>query len=238
MRGAWDTEIVTISVNGDVAPPMKASLAVDVVSDIVCPWCFIGKRKLERALAELDGSEPSLDVKVRWHPFQLNPDLPTDGIPRTSYVEQKFGGAGRAAGVYARVTSAGEAVGIPFRFDRIERQPNTFDGHRLIAWAQQQGDATALVERFFSAFFLEGRRIGDRDELARLAAECGWSHRDAHAMLESDAMREVVENESREAIEVGIQGVPLFIFNGSVAVSGAQDPATLRKAMAAARRAP
>jgi predicted DsbA family dithiol-disulfide isomerase len=215
---------------------MKTSLAVDVVSDIVCPWCFIGKRKLERALAELNSSAPSLEIKVRWHPFQLNPDLAADGIPRASYVEQKFGGAARADEVYARVTSAGEAVGIPFRFDRIERQPNTFDGHRLIAWAQQQRDATALVERLFSAFFLEGQRIGDREELARLAAECGWSHRGAHAMLESDAMREEIENESREALDVGIQGVPFFIFNGSVAISGAQDPATLLEAMAAARR--
>ena len=217
---------------------MKTALTVDVVSDIVCPWCFIGKRKLEVALGEINSSDPSLGVEVRWHPFQLNPDLPADGIPRTRYVEQKFGGAARADDVYARVTNAGEAVGISFRFDRIERQPNTFDGHRLIAWAQQQGDATVLVERLFSAFFLDGRRIGDRDELAGLAAECGLSQRDAHAMLESDAMREAVENESREALDVGIQGVPFFIFNGSVAVSGAQDPATLREAMAAARRDP
>ena len=168
---------------------MENSLTVDVVSDIVCPWCFIGKRKLEVALAELDNSEPSLGVKVRWHPFQLNPDLPSEGMSRASYVEQKFGGSTRAIEVYARVASAGETVGIPFRFDRIERQPNTSDGHRLIAWAQQQGDATALVERLFSAFFLEGRRIGDRDELARLAAECGWSEQDTRTMLKSDAMR-------------------------------------------------
>jgi predicted DsbA family dithiol-disulfide isomerase len=219
-----------------VESSVESSLKIDVVSDIVCPWCFIGKRKLDVAIGEINGSDPSLGVEVRWHPFQLNPDLPADGIPRASYVEQKFGGAARADDVYARVTNAGEAVGIPFRFDRIERQPNTFDGHRLIAWAQQQGDATALVERLFSAFFLEGRRIGDRDELARLAAECGWPYRDAHAMLESDAMREAVENESREALDVGIQGVPFFIFNGSIAVSGAQDSATLREAMAAARR--
>ena len=215
---------------------MENSLTVDVVSDIVCPWCFIGKRKLEVALAELDNSEPSLGVKVRWHPFQLNPDLPSEGMSRASYVEQKFGGSTRAIEVYARVASAGETVGIPFRFDRIERQPNTFDGHRLIAWAQQQGDATALVERLFSAFFLEGRRIGDRDELARLAAACGWSEQDTRTMLESDAMREEVENESREALDVGIQGVPFFIFNGRIAVSGAQDPVTLLEAMAAARR--
>ena len=216
----------------------EASLKVDVVSDIVCPWCFIGKRKLEVALAELDKSEPGLGVEVRWHPFQLNPDLPADGISRASYVDRKFGGAERAAQVYARVTGAGEAVGIPFRFDRIERQPNTLDGHRLIAWAQRQRDATPLVERLFSAFFLEGRRMDDRDELARVAAESGWSREEAMAMLDSRAMHEEVQNESREALDVGIQGVPFFIFNGSIAVSGAQDPARLLEAAAAARRTP
>jgi predicted DsbA family dithiol-disulfide isomerase len=217
---------------------VEASLKIDVVSDIVCPWCFIGKRKLEVALAQLDKSEPALGIEVRWHPFQLNPDLPADGISRASYVERKFGGAERAAQVYARVTDAGEAVGIPFRFDRIERQPNTLDGHRLIAWAQRQRDATPLVERLFSAFFLEGRPMDDRDELARVAAESGWSREDALAMLDSRAMHEEVQSESREALDVGIQGVPFFIFNGSIAVSGAQDPARLLEAVAAARRAP
>jgi predicted DsbA family dithiol-disulfide isomerase len=212
----------------------KASLVVDVVSDIVCPWCLIGKRKLERALSDLQRAEPSLDVKVRWHPFQLNPDLPADGMPRASYVARKFGASARAADVYARVASAGESVGIPFRFDRIERQPNTFDGHRLLAWAQRQGDANALVERLFSAFFLEGIDVGDRAELARLAALCGWSEDDARRALDSDAMREEVENESREALDVGIQGVPFFIFNGRIAVSGAQEPAVLLKAITAA----
>jgi predicted DsbA family dithiol-disulfide isomerase len=215
---------------------VKTSLADDVVSDIVCPWCFIGKRKLDVALDELGRSEPSLDVRIRWHPFQLNPDLPADGIPRASYVAQKFGGSARATEIYARVKSAGADVGIPFRFDLIERQPNTFDAHRLIAWVQQQGDAAALVERLFSAFFLEGRRVGERDELARLAAECGRSDQEARTMLESNALREEVESESREALDVGIQGVPFFIFNGRIAVSGAQDPATLLEAMAAARR--
>ena len=102
---------------------MEPPLKIDVVSDIVCPWCFIGKRKLDVALADLGKSEPALGVEVRWHPFQLNPDLPAEGMSRASYVEQKFGGAARAAQVYARVTSAGEAAGISFRFDRIERQP-------------------------------------------------------------------------------------------------------------------
>jgi predicted DsbA family dithiol-disulfide isomerase len=209
----------------------KTSLAVDVVSDIVCPWCFIGKRKLERALLEMKHSEPSLLIEVRWHPFQLNPDLPADGVARASYVARKFGNPARATEVYARVTNAGESVGIPFRLDRIERQPNTFDAHRLVAWAQRQGDATALVERLFNAFFLEGVDIGDRAELARLAAEAGWSEHDVVAILDSHAMREEVEKESREALDVGIQGVPFFIFNGRIAVSGAQDSSVLREAM-------
>lgn len=215
-----------------------APLVVDVVSDLVCPWCFIGKRKLESALAEFAHAEPRVDMQVRWHPFQLNPDLPADGLPRTRYVAQKFGGASRASEIYARVKAAGELVGIPFEFDRIEIQPNTFDGHRLVAWAQQQGDAGGLVERLFSAFFLEGRRIGDTSELARLAADCGWPEEGARAMLASDALRDVVTDESREAIGAGIQGVPCFIFNGRVAVSGAQDPQNLLEAITASRRAP
>src|SRR4029079_4710807 len=153
---------------------MTTPLAIDVVSDIVCPWCFIGKRKLEHALTELQGKEPTLDVRTRWHPFELNPDPPAEGIARASYVERKFGGAERASHAYRRVQGAGEAAGIALRLDRIEQQTHTFDGHRLIAWAQKQGDATPLVERLFQAFFLEGRRIGERGELARLAAECGW----------------------------------------------------------------
>ncbi|HEX6138018.1 MAG TPA: DsbA family oxidoreductase [Casimicrobiaceae bacterium] len=212
------------------------SLVIDVVSDIVCPWCYIGKRKLDGALAELERSEPSLDVRVRWRPFQLNPDLPPDGIARASYLARKFGGAARADQIYARVKGVGETVGIAFRFDRIERQPNTLDGHRLIAWVQRQHDASALVERLFSAYFVEGRYVGDRDELARLAAECAESERDARAMLESDALREEVAIESREALDAGIQGVPFFVFDGRTAVSGAHDAGTLLEAIAAARR--
>ena len=132
----------------------------------------------------------------------------------------------------------GETVGIPFRFDRIERQPNTLDGHRLVAWAQQQGDASALVERLFHAYFIEGRFIGDRDELARIAAECGWAEPDVRAMLASDAMRQEVVDECRESADVGIQGVPFFIFNGRTAVSGAHDPPMLLEAIAAARAGP
>jgi predicted DsbA family dithiol-disulfide isomerase len=210
-------------------------LVVDVVSDLVCPWCYIGKRKLETALAMLRDETSSVDVKVRWHPFELNPQLPADGIPRARYVAQKFGGSERATEVYARVERAGEAAGIAFRFDRIETQPNTLNGHRVVAWTQAQSDAEPIVERLFEAFFLEGRNIGDRDELARIAAEAGYDAEAAREMLASDALRDVVTSESREAADAGIEGVPCFIFNGRIAVSGAQDPQTLLRAIAAAR---
>jgi predicted DsbA family dithiol-disulfide isomerase len=210
-------------------------LVVDVVSDVVCPWCFIGKHKLDLAIAKLRQAEPSLEASVRWHPFELNPDQPAEGIPRTEYLERKWGSVVRAEENYVRVRNAGESVGIAFRLDRIERQPNTFDAHRLVAWAQGQRDANALVERLFAAYFIEGRRVGDRDELARLAAECGLSQDDAREMLASDALKDDVANEAREALDVGVRGVPFFIFNGRMALSGAHDPETLLEAIAAAR---
>jgi predicted DsbA family dithiol-disulfide isomerase len=209
-------------------------LVVDVVSDVVCPWCYIGKRKLETALQRLHEQEPELEVAVHWHPFQLNPDLPRDGMARRDYLTAKFGAA-RADQVYDRVTAAGAGVGIPFNFAGIERQPNTLDAHRLVAWAQSRGDAGPLMERLFRAYFIEGRLLGDADELVRLASECGHAEADVRSFLLSDEGREPVEAEDREAREVGISGVPCFIFNGKVAVSGAQDPQNLLQAIAQAR---
>jgi predicted DsbA family dithiol-disulfide isomerase len=214
-----------------VSPP----LFVDVVSDVVCPWCYIGKRKLETALTRLRADEPSLAPVVRWHPFELNPDLPVEGIPRASYLEKKFGGRARAAEIYARVQAVGAEVGIAFEFDRIARQPNTRDAHRVLAWAQQRGDAGALVERLFRAYFVEGRWIGELEELAALAAEADLPRDEARAMLASDLYRAEVEAEYREAQQSGITGVPFFIFNGRTAVSGAHDPDVLLEAIATAR---
>jgi predicted DsbA family dithiol-disulfide isomerase len=174
---------------------------------------------------------------VRWHPFELNPHLPADGIARTDYLEQKWGSVARANQNYLRVSGVGETVGIAFRFERIERQPNTFDAHRLIAWAQRQGDANRLVERLFAAYFVEGRFVGDRGELARIAGEAGLSEDAARAMLDSDSLRDDVARESREALDIGVRGVPFYIFNGRIAVSGAQNPETLLEAIAAARDA-
>jgi predicted DsbA family dithiol-disulfide isomerase len=213
-------------------------LVVDVVSDLVCPWCYIGKRKLETALAELAAREPGLAVARRWHPFQLNPDLPAAGIPREAYLEAKFGGGVRAADIYVRVKRVGTEVGIAFEFDRISRQPNTLDAHRLIAWVQQRGDADttdSLLERLFRAYFIEGRLLGEREELVRIASDAGLPEDETQAMLASDAGRAEVEAEDREARTVGISGVPFFIFNGKTAVSGAHEPQTLLEAIAAAR---
>ena len=201
---------------------------IDVVSDVVCPWCYIGKRRLEAALQRLDGSPP----QIHWHPFQLNPDLPPEGVDRRSYVEAKFGGAERAAAIYARVRAAGAAVGIAFDFDLIARQPNTLGAHRLIAWAQSRGDAGALVERLFRAYFIEGAYIGDPAELERLAGEAGFDGDAAAAFLASDEGIAEVAGADRRARELGIGGVPLFIFNRRVAVSGAQEPDTLLAALA------
>ena len=213
-------------------------LVVDIVSDVVCPWCYIGKRKLETALAELQAREPGLAILRRWHPFQLNPDLPPEGIARAAYIEAKFGGKARATEIYARVRSAGADVGIPFAFDRIDRQPNTLDAHRLIAWAQQRGDpraTDALVERLFRAYFIEGRLLTETEQLIEIAREAGFPEAEVRAMLASAAGRPDVEAEDREARAVGISGVPFFIFNGKTAVSGAHEPAALLEAIAASR---
>lgn len=214
-------------------------LAIDVVSDVVCPWCYIGKRKLDVALDALKTREPALDIAVRWHPFQLNPDMPASGMPRASYLAAKFGGSARAADIYARVRAVGAEVGIRFDFERIALQPNTLQAHRLIAWAQGRDldTAGALVERLFHAYFVEGRFVGDRDELVRVAVSAALDPAEVRAMLESEEGSGAVAAEDREAREVGIQGVPFFIFNGRIAVSGAHDPPALLDAIAAARQA-
>ena len=220
------------------AAHLRNDVVIDVVSDVVCPWCYIGKRKLETALAELRRRDPAAEPSVRWHPFQLNPDLPPQGIPRGAYLHAKFGGETRAAEIYARVKAVGTDVGIAFDFDRIEIQPNTLPAHRLIAWSQEREDTGLtgdLVERLFQAYFVQGRAIGEPDELARIASEAGLELAAAQAMLASTENLAAVSAEDREARNVGINGVPFFIFNGSTALSGAHDPETLLEAIAAAR---
>jgi predicted DsbA family dithiol-disulfide isomerase len=212
-----------------------ASFAIDVVSDVVCPWCYIGKRRLETALRSLRADGPAFAPAVRWHPFQLNPDLPREGVDRRSYVETKFGGPARAAEVHARVEAAGESAGLALAFERIERQPNTLAAHRLIAWAQSQRDANDLVEKLFAAHFVEGRAIGECRVLAAVAGEAGFDGEAARDFLAGGGLDAEVAEADRRARELGIGGVPFFIFDHRVAVSGAHEPDVLRQAIEQAR---
>jgi predicted DsbA family dithiol-disulfide isomerase len=216
----------------ELRPPAGEQLVIDIVSDVVCPWCYVGKRRLEAALAR-DAAAPP---RIRWHPFQLNPQIPAGGVDRRSYLEEKFGGPERAREIYARVEEAGRDAGIPFAFERIQRQPNTLDAHRLMAWAQaiDAGRADALMERLFAAYFLEGADIGAVDELVRLAVQAGYDESGARAHLQSDAGRDQIAAADERSRAMGIGGVPFFIFNQRLAVSGAQPPDVLRDAMAQA----
>jgi predicted DsbA family dithiol-disulfide isomerase len=212
------------------ATPERA-MTIDVISDVVCPWCFIGRRRLGEALALFAARDPHVRPIVSWHPFQLNPDLPREGIDRRSYLEAKFGGRERADEIYARVRAAGKSVDIDFAFDRIDRQPNTLDAHRLIAWAQARGSPEELVERLFRAYFLDGRFIGDRAVLAAIAGEAGLPEDTARAYLDSDEGADTVMAMDRRVRELGVTGVPFFIFGDRVAVSGAQEAPALVTAM-------
>jgi predicted DsbA family dithiol-disulfide isomerase len=214
-----------------VRPGAAEELTIDVVSDVVCPWCYIGKRRLEAALRD-GASSP----RIRWHPFQLNPQIPAGGVDRRSYLEEKFGGPERAREIYARVEEAGRETGIAFNFERIERQPNTLDAHRLMAWAQavDAGRADALMEQLFAAYFLEGADIGAVDELVRLAVQAGYDESGARAHLQTDAGRDEIAAADERSKAMGIGGVPFFIFNRRLAVSGAQPPDVLRDAIAQA----
>ena len=216
---------------------MPDEFQIDVISDVVCPWCFIGQRRLAEARARLPEDDAARSAAIRWHPFQLNPDLPREGIARKTYVENKFGGPERAAQFYARVSAAGATAGIPFAFDRIVRQPNTRDAHRLIAWTQAQGDASDLVERLFRAYFIDGRDIGDREVLAMIAGEAGFDSAAARTLLDSGEGTDTIALMDRRAREIGVQGVPFFIFNQHIAVSGAQEPGILLDAIAQAKAA-
>jgi predicted DsbA family dithiol-disulfide isomerase len=201
----------------------RRSFPIDVVSDVVCPWCYIGKRRLAAALSRVVGEHRDVDFAVSWHPFQLNPELPATGADRKDYLEAKFGGPQQAAEIYERVRAVGTTVGIAFDFDAIARQPNTLDAHRLIGWAQQRGAADTLVEKLFRAYFLEGRFIGDRAVLAAIAGDAGFDADAAVAMLESNQGVDDVQGMDRRVRELGVSGVPFFIFDSRLAVSGAQE---------------
>ena len=193
-------------------------LKIDVVSDVMCPWCFIGKRRLEKALA----SVPDVAVEVEWHPFQLDPTLPQEGKDRAAYLNEKFGGPERAATIYARIEEAGASEDIAFAFDKITRSPNTLDAHRLIRWAGIEGLQDAVVERLFALYFLEGANLTDPEVLVGAAADAGMDAEVTRRLLASDADLAETEAEVVRAQAMGVQGVPTFVLDGKYAVSGAQ----------------
>lgn len=194
-------------------------MKIEIVSDTVCPWCFIGKRRLERALAD----RPEVNPEVIWRPFQLNPDMPNEGAERKGYLEAKFGGPEGAERIYANVREAGASAGIAFDFEAIERTPNTIDSHRLIHWAGETGRQDEIVERLFAAYFLNGRDIGDSGVLCDIAGEAGLAADNIETKLAGDEDRHTVSNDHIQAVQIGVTGVPFFIFNRKYAISGAQE---------------
>jgi len=209
---------------------MAEPLVIDVVSDVVCPWCFIGKRRLEHAL-EL---RPDIPVEVRWRPYFLNDWVPREGISREQYLTTKFGSPERYKSIAGRVAQAAKAEGLDYQMDKIARQPNTLDCHRLILWARNTGNADKMKQRLMELYFSEGADLTDREVLVKAAADCGLDPDLTRDLLASDRDVDLVTQEAEQAKQAGIDGVPCFIFGGVLAVSGAQDPAYLADAMARA----
>jgi predicted DsbA family dithiol-disulfide isomerase len=194
---------------------------IEIYSDIVCPWCFIGKRRLEQALETAGYADRA---HIAWRPFQLNPTMPKSGMDRRVYLDSKFGGADSRRAIEERVAKAGKADGIVFAFDRIERTPNTFEAHRLNWFAQQQGKQDDLAEALFHAYFTDGRDIGNGQTLVEVAAEAGFDRDEVRQFLASDRGVEEVRAEEAMGHRLGIRGVPYFLLNGTYAISGAQPP--------------
>lgn len=214
------------------APPLHLApaLTIDIVSDVMCPWCYIGKRRLEQALDQVRGE---FDVEVRWRPYQLDPTLPKQGKDRKQYLEEKFGGVEGADQAYAAVRAAGAEENIPFAFDEIQVSANTLDAHRVIRWAGSQGLAAQdeMVETLFRAYFEEGKNIGDDQVLLEAAGKAGLEPEIVERLLSGDADRDSVSAEIDQARQMGVTGVPCFIIDMKYAVVGAQPAEALADAM-------
>ncbi len=208
-------------------PSTPHPMPVVVVSDVVCPWCLIGKRRLERALA----LRPDLPVEVVWHPYFLNDWVPHEGIEREAYLKTKFGSVERYTVISQRLVAAGADDGIAFAFDKISRQPNTLDCHRLILWARNTGDAGRMKQRLMDLYFVEGADLTQIETLVQAAQDCGMDGDLVRGLLASDADVTRVEQAANVAKQAGIDGVPSFIFGNVLAVSGAQSPEYLAEAL-------
>jgi predicted DsbA family dithiol-disulfide isomerase len=205
----------------------RRPIRIDVVSDIVCPWCFIGKRRLEKALA-LASDVP---VEVHYRPYYLNEWIPAEGMSRDEYLTTKFGSPERYKGIAQRVQAAAAAEGLVYAVDSISRQPNTRDAHRLIRWAEGIGKAPDMKQRLMDLYFTEGADLSNEAVLVQAAADVGLDPEDVRAALDSDKDIAEIEQEVNAAKEAGIQGVPCFILDGKYAISGAQEPEALAQAI-------
>ena len=207
----------------------RQTLTIDVVSDVVCPWCYLGQKRLDHAIA----AAPDIDVAVTWRPFQLDPTIPPQGMDRKAYMRAKFGDEARLRDAHARLEALGAAEGIDYAFDAITVSPNTLDAHRVIRWAGANGPEAQnkLVRLLFKLYFEEGADIGDRAVLAQAAGEAGMDAAVVETMLASDADRNAVAEEAQTASSMGVTGVPCFLFEGKYAVMGAQDTSTLTDAI-------
>ena len=208
-------------------------MIIDVYADVVCPWCYIGERRLERALAE----RPGLWVERRWRPFQLQPAMPAGGVPWAEFARRKFGGVERAGAAFAQVVAAGAEDGIRFAFDHVASAPNTVDAHRLILWAGGHGRQWETAEALFAAYFEGGRDLNNLDHLVAVAESAGLDPAAARAHLASDEGRADVAASQEEATQLGISGVPFFVFDDRYALSGAQPVAVFLQALDAASAA-
>jgi len=209
---------------------MTEALTIDVISDVVCPWCFIGKRRLEAALKLYAEKHPDAPApKVTWHPFQLNPDLPAGGMARQDYVLQKFGPGG--AQKYERVAAVGKSVGLDLAFDKITRQPNTMAAHSLIALAEPGPAQDRVKEALLNAYFIETLDLTDEKVLLDIAERAGLDRAAAAQCLHDPAARQAVKHADEQARRMGVEGVPFFIFNQRVGLSGAHEAETLLEAI-------
>ncbi|AXS40576.1 DsbA family oxidoreductase [Breoghania sp. L-A4] len=205
----------------------RQTITVDVVSDVMCPWCYIGKRRLEKAIGLIN----DLDVTVHWRPFQLDPTLPREGKDRETYLNEKFGGPERAAGIYSNIRQAGETEDLDFQFDKIEVSPNTLDCHRLIRWAKTPETQEAVVERLFKAYFIDGENLSDDEVLVRIAQEAGMDGERVRESLRQEADMVATRSEIQQAQQIGVTGVPCFIIDNKYAVMGAEAASTLADAI-------
>lgn len=200
-------------------------MRIDIYSDTVCPWCYLGKKRFELAVA----ARPHYEPRVMWRPFELDPDLPADGVERAAYMAARLGNSDKAAESHEELVRQGEAAGIAFRFDLIELVPNTRRSHLLIAHAARSGRQSAVIDRLMRAYFEEGCDIGDIEELVRLGVEAGLAERESRSALVLRSGQDGLLAAERHAAVLGITGVPTFVFDGQYTISGAQEVGTLAR---------